>query len=155
MGFDLKKSLLDPVNQIEFLRLIIDTKKITLALSVKKLKHVSQQCQEIFTQPKTSILNPKKLTSMLSWTVQVLLPAQIQFQDLQQKQILTLLRNGSYSPTVVMWRCGISQEETPLVDWKLETLQWENSSAIGNSCDHSGRKGVSTRVNNQRRRSIL
>ena len=41
----------------------------------KKLKHVSQQCQEIFKQPKTSVLNLTKLTDLLSSTVQAILPA--------------------------------------------------------------------------------
>ena len=43
LGFaiNLKKSFLHPVKQIEFLDLIIDTEEMTLALSEKKLKHVS------------------------------------------------------------------------------------------------------------------
>ena len=43
LGFviNLKKSVLHPVKQIEFLGLVIDTDKMTLTLSEKKLKHVS------------------------------------------------------------------------------------------------------------------
>ena len=55
LGFaiNLKKSVQHPVKQIEFLGLITDTEKMTFALSEKKLKHVSQQWQEIFKQPKS------------------------------------------------------------------------------------------------------
>ena len=68
LGFviNLKKSVLYPVKQIRFLGLIIAIEKMTLALSEKKLKHVSQQCQEIFKEPKTSVLNLAKLIDLLS-----------------------------------------------------------------------------------------
>ena len=57
------------MKQIEFLSLVVDIEKITLALSEKKWKHVSQQYQEIFTQSKTSVLNLAKLIALLSSTV--------------------------------------------------------------------------------------
>ena len=82
-----------------------DAVKMTFALSDKKLKHVSQQCQEIFTQPKTSVLNLTKLIGLLSSTVQVFLPARIQFRHLLQEQkkgsnLLQLYRKRG--PIVVM-----------------------------------------------------
>ena len=46
-----KKSVLHHVKQMEVLGLVIDTEKMTFTLSEKKLKHMSQQCQEIFKQP--------------------------------------------------------------------------------------------------------
>ena len=99
LGFviNLKKSFPHPVKQIEFLGL--ETEKMTLTPSEKKLKHVSQQRQVIFTQPKTSVLNLKKVIGLLSSTVQVILPTPIQFRYLQQEQILALHKKG---PTVVM-----------------------------------------------------
>ena len=63
LGFviNLKKSVLQPVKQIEFLGLVTDTEKIILALSKKKLKDVSHRCQEVFTQPKTSVLKSRNV----------------------------------------------------------------------------------------------
>ena len=80
---------------LQYLGFVINLKKISLALCEtnrvsglsnryrendfcsfrKKLKHVSQQCQEIFKQPKTSVLNLTKLIDLLSSTVQAILPA--------------------------------------------------------------------------------
>ena len=59
LGFmiNFKKLLLRPVKQIEFLGLVIDTKKMTFALSEKQSKYRSQQCQEIFKQPKTVLIS--------------------------------------------------------------------------------------------------
>ena len=79
-----QKLVLRPLKQIEFLGVVIDTEKMTLALPKKKLQHVFQQCKEIFTQPKTSVLNLTKLIGLLSSTIQAILPVRIQFSYLQQ-----------------------------------------------------------------------
>ena len=96
---NLQKSVFYPVKQIEFLGLVIDIEKMNLAFSVKTIKHVSQQCQEIFTQLKTSVLSLTKLIGMLSSTLQANLLARIQFRYLQQEEILTQQKRG---PTVAM-----------------------------------------------------
>ena len=75
---------------------------MTFPLSEKKLKHVCQQCQEIFKQTKTSVLNLTKFIDLLSTTVQAILPARIQFRYLQQNQILALQKKGSYSGHVTL-----------------------------------------------------
>ena len=75
---------------------------MTLALSEEKLKHVCQQFQEIFTQPKTSVLNLTKLIDLLLSTVQTILQARIQFQYLQKEQTLALQKKGSYSGHVTL-----------------------------------------------------
>ena len=90
------------MKQIELPGLVVDTEKITLALPEKKLKHASQQCQEIFTHQKTSVLNLPKLIGLLSSTVQAILPARIQFRYLQQEQQLTLQITASYSGHVTL-----------------------------------------------------
>ena len=57
LGFviNLKKSVLHPVKQMEFLGLVIGAEKMTFAHLEKKLKHVPQKCQEIFKQTKTLV----------------------------------------------------------------------------------------------------
>lgn len=90
------------MKQIELPGLVVDREKINLALPEKKLKHVSQQCQEILTHQKTSVLNLPKLIGLLSSTVQAILPARIQFRYLQQEQQLTLQKTASYSGHVTL-----------------------------------------------------
>ena len=77
-------------------------REMTLALSKKKLKHRSQQCQDIFMQTKTSALNLTKLIDLLLSTMQSFLPARIQFRYLQQEKILDLHKKTSYSSHVTM-----------------------------------------------------
>ena len=110
---NLKKSVLHPVKQI-------DADKMTFSLSEEKLKHVSQQFQEIFKQPTNSVLNLTKLIGLSSSTVQAILPARIQFRYFQHEQILALQKKR-----VLQWSCDtgeFSQGGTSLLDGKLETL---------------------------------
>ena len=44
---NLKKTILQPVKQLEFLRLQINTEEMTLSLLEEKLTHIIQQRQEI------------------------------------------------------------------------------------------------------------
>ena len=57
---NLKKLVLHLLKQIAFLGLVIDTEKMILAFLEGKLKHMSQKSQEIFMQPKTSVLNQQE-----------------------------------------------------------------------------------------------
>ena len=165
LGFaiNLKKSVLQPVKQIEFLGLAIDTKKITFTLSEKKLKHVSQKCQEIFKQPKTSVLNLTKLIDLLSSTVEAILPARIQFLYFQQEQILALQKKGSYSGHVTLGNLASKE-----LLWWMENLKLCNGRKIQQREPHiiiqrdastkdwgAYCKGVLTAGNVQRRKSIF
>ena len=53
---NLKKSILQPVNQLEFLELQINTEEMALALSEENFTHIIQQCQEVYSQPRSSVL---------------------------------------------------------------------------------------------------
>ena len=79
-------------------------------------------------QPKTSVFNLTKLIGLLSSTVQAILPAQIRFRYPQ------IGANITFTEKWVLGQGGI-----PLVDGKLETLQWEENSATRTLYDHSGR----------------
>ena len=88
-------------------------------------------------QPKTSVFNLTKLIGLLSSTVQAILPAQIRFRYPQIGANITFTEKW-----VLRWSCDaeeFSQGGIPLVDGKLETLQWEENSATRTLYDHSGR----------------
>ena len=104
LGFviNLKKSILQPVKQLEFLGLQINTEEMTLSLSEEKLTHIIQQCQEVYSQPRTSVLSLNKLVGLLSSTVQAILPGKIQFHFLQHEQISSLKKQGSYRGYVIL-----------------------------------------------------
>ena len=82
----LKKSILHPMKQLEFLGLQINTEEKTLPLSDEKLTHIIQQCQDVYAQPRTSVLSLTKFIGLLLPTFQAILPGKIQFRFLQQTQ---------------------------------------------------------------------
>ena len=122
---NLKKSVLHPVKQIKLLDFVIDKEKMNFALSDEKLKHVSQQCQEIFKQPKTSVLNLTKLIGLLSSTVQTIWSARIQLWYLQQEKILGLKKKESYSGHVTL--SNLAREE---LLWWMENFKLCNRREI-------------------------
>lgn len=92
----METSILQQVKWIEFFRLQINTEGMTLSLSKEKLNHTFQRCLEVYSQPKTSVLNLKS-------TLQAILPATIQFRFLwQQKQILVLKGQGWYKGLITL-----------------------------------------------------
>ena len=92
LGFviNLKKSVLKPSQQMEFLGLKIDTHTMTLALTEEKMKKVILKCQNLLSHPQTTVLELTKLVGLMSSTVQAVLPARLQLRYLQQQQIQSL-----------------------------------------------------------------
>ena len=91
---NLKKSILHPVKQLKFLGLQVNTQEMTLSLSEEKLTHIIRQCQEVYSQPRTSVLSLTKLTGLLLSTALAILPGKIQFCFLQQEQMSSLKSRG-------------------------------------------------------------
>ena len=121
----LKKSVLHPVKQIRFLILIIYAETMTLAPSEKKIKYVSQRCQETFTQRKTSILNLTKLN---------VIDCLSHFTSTNPVSMhLTGTNIRSTEKGVLQWSCDTSEF---MVHGKLSTLQWEKTSAKGTPYDY-------------------
>ena len=63
---------------------------MTLSLPEKEVSKVQKRCLELLQKTQVSILEITKLIGFLSSTVQAVLPAQINFRNLQQQQIQAL-----------------------------------------------------------------
>ena len=113
--------MLHPVKQLEFLGLQINTKEMTLSLSEEKLTHIILQCQEVYSQPRTSVLSLTRLIGLLSSTVRDILPGKIQFRFLQQKQISSLKKQRTYPGYVIL---GNSARQELL--WQIENIRLSN-----------------------------
>ena len=89
LGFviNFKKSQLAPVKEIEFLGLVINSEKMTLALPQEKVLDIQNKCAQLIASPKTAIMELAKLLGKLSFTAQAVLPERIQCRYLQQQQI--------------------------------------------------------------------
>ena len=98
LGFaiNLKKCVLDAVQEMEFLGLIGNSQTTTLSLPEKKIVKIKDQCLSLYKAAEVSLLSLTKLLGTLFSTIQAVLPAHLQFRLLQQQQILSLKQTQSY-----------------------------------------------------------
>ena len=82
LGFviNLKKCLLDPVQEIEFLGLIVNSQTMTLSLPEEKIVKIKDQCLSLYKGSEVSLLDLTKLIGTLSSILQAVLPARLQFR---------------------------------------------------------------------------
>ena len=118
LGFviNLKKCVLDPAQEIEFLGVIVNTQTMTLSLPAEKIGKIKDQCLRLYKASKVTLLDLTKLIGTLSSTIQAVLPARLQFRFLQQQQIVSLKQSQSYLTLVKL---------TPMA--KNELLWWVNN----------------------------
>ena len=97
LGFviNLKKCVLDPVQEIEFFGLIVSSQTMTLSLPEEKIVKIKDQCLSLYKASEVSLLDLTKLIGTISSTIRAVLPARLQFRFLQQQQILSLKQTPS------------------------------------------------------------
>ena len=91
----MEKSILNPVQEIEFLGLTVNSVKMTLSLPEQRIKRIQDQCQDLHVKGFVTVLELTKLIGLLASTIQAVLLAQLNFRYLQQQQINALKPNGS------------------------------------------------------------
>ena len=79
---NLKKSVLESSQKIEFLGMIIDSIKMEVSLPQEKLVKVMSQCEQVAGSKEITIMDLTKLIGKLGSTGQAILPAQLQVRYL-------------------------------------------------------------------------
>ena len=97
-----KKPVLTPVQEIEFLRLTINSVTLELSLNKTKIQKVVSECQNLLNNPQTTILELTRLIGLLGSTIQVVLQARLNCRFLQMQQISYLSENVSYLDKIVL-----------------------------------------------------
>ena len=82
-----KKSVLTPVQEIEFLGLKSNPVNLNISLTEEKIQKVKTKCQNLLTEPATSILELTRVISLLTSTIQAVLPARLQCWYLQLQKM--------------------------------------------------------------------
>ena len=92
LGFllNLKKSVLQPCEEIEYLGLIVNSVNLTLSLSLHKVQKVQEECTKMYNRNWTSMLELTKLLGLFSPTIQTVALARLQIWKLQQLQMHSL-----------------------------------------------------------------
>ena len=116
-----QKSVLTPVQEIEFLGLTVNSRSMTLSLTEEKMAKIKSQCQDLYHRPCTTILELTRLLGRLSSTIQAILPARIQFRHLQHQQILALKQSQSFLSKVVLGKDSLEE-----LKWWIENIKLSN-----------------------------
>ena len=127
LGFAInwKKSVLTPVQEIEFLGLTINSVTLELSLNKTKIKKVVSECQILLKNPQTSILELTRLTDLLTSTIQTVLPARLNCRFLQIQQISSLSENLSYLDKIVL-----NENSKIKMKWWVHNLELCNGRAL-------------------------
>ena len=80
LGFvlNLKKSVLEPSQKIEFLGMFLDSMKMEITLPQEKLVKLTPQCKQVAECKEITIMDLTKLIGKLGSIAQAILPAQLQ-----------------------------------------------------------------------------
>ena len=115
----MEKSILNPVQEIEFLGLTVNSVKMTLSLPEQRIKRIQDQCQDLHVKGFVTVLELTKLIGLLASTIQAVLLAQLNFRYLQQQQINALKPNGSYQQAL-----SFNKESRKELQWWIQILKF-------------------------------
>ena len=87
LGFiiNIKKLILHPCQEIEFLGTEIDSIKTTLSLTPEKIQKVVKNCQNFLMSHSATLLESARIIGLLSSIIQAVEPEKIQLRCLQQQ----------------------------------------------------------------------
>ena len=127
LGFvlNLKKSVLEPSQKIEFLGMVIDSMKMEISLPHKKLVKLMSQCKQLAESKEITIMDLTKLIGKLGSTAQAILPAQLQVQHLQRLQIQALKLSKRYHAKV-----HLDKDAKDEFFWWIENLRLCNGKSL-------------------------
>ena len=121
LGFviNLKKLVLDPAQEIEFLALIVNSQTMTLSLPEEKIRKIMDQCQIFYKALGVSVLDLTKLIETPYSTIQIYNFASyfLLLLSLKQTQSYTVLHHFRKADSH-------DKKRVVMVGQQFETLQW-------------------------------
>ena len=72
--------MLNPVREIEFLGLIVNSQTMALSLRKEKVVKIKDQCLSFYKASEISLLHLTNIIGTLSSTIQAVLPTRLQFR---------------------------------------------------------------------------
>ena len=127
LGFliNVKKSVFEPTQKIEFLGMVVDSVEMTLSLPEEKVIARRKQCSEMLEREKVPLRELSKLVGRLSASMLAILPAPLQYRGLQRQQIFELKEQGSYDHLV-----ELTVEVKEEINWWLCNLDLYNGRSL-------------------------
>ena len=117
LTINLKKSVLEPTQSVEFLGIIVDSKALSFLLPEKKIQKLISKCQEAFDLSEMTLRSLCSLTGKLRATAPAVSPAPLQIRFLQQLCIQAQAQCMHYETLI-----PLSPEGKLELKWWLENL---------------------------------
>ena len=127
LGFvlNLKKSVLEPSQKIEFLGMFLDSMKMEITLPQEKLVKLMPQCKRVAECKEITIMDLTKLIGKLGSIAQAILPAQLQVRYFQSLQIQALKLSKCYHAKV-----HLDKDAKDEFFWWIENLRLYNRKSL-------------------------
>ncbi|XP_057294612.1 uncharacterized protein LOC130623139 [Hydractinia symbiolongicarpus] len=102
LGFviNLPKSILEPVQTINFLGVEINSMNMRMNLPQEKVKRIEEKCKGVLTKPSMTVWELSSLVGKLSSTSPAVIPANLQIRHMQKCLTKALQLNKSYQAVV-------------------------------------------------------
>ena len=126
LGFliNIKKSVLQPCQTIQFLGMEINSIDMNVTLPQEKKDQIVKQCQDLLRKSSVSLQELTQLIGRLASTAIAVLPAPLQYRAMQRQQILELSVAGNYSSEI---KLSDEVKTTAMVGTESSLKQWEVS----------------------------
>ena len=129
LGFQInwEKSMLNPVQQIEFLGFVIDSVSMKVSLPDDKVQKIQTKCQEMLNAKTVTVRALAKLIGKVAASVQAILPGPLHYRQLQILKAYGLKQgNQSYETEVTL----SAECKAEIRWWMAKIAQWNGRSFI-------------------------
>ena len=128
LGFVLnwEKSELMPTQTLDFLGLMVDSRKMSLWLPERKMEEIKGHCAQLLNSKEAPVRELAQLVGKLTSTVRAVLPAPLHYRHLQMAKTKALLKGGQSYETQVSMSEGAQEE----LRWWIESLSWVNGKRL-------------------------
>ena len=128
LGFviNLKKSLFNPTQDIDFLGFRVDSRTMMLTLPQEKVEKIKKECQHTLNQNSMSARKLAHLIGLLTSTSPAINPAPLHYRALQRNKNVALRNTGGYDCPVKL----LPEAREDLIWWVEKLPQWNGRNII-------------------------
>ena len=139
-----EKSILDPVQKIEYMGYILDSAQMELPLPRDKLEKIILVCKKLRSKSKATVRQVASVAGKLVAEARAVLPAPLHYRNLQIAQIKSLIKGQNNYETKLSLNHSCKQELT----WWIKSFEdWNGKSMI--SVDLEGALEIQTDASNE------
>ena len=120
------KSVPYPTQELQFLGFLINSKRMTLAVTDKKIKSLISQCKTLMESPQNTIRQLARIIGIMTSMTPAVLPAPLRYRALQELKNTALDHHHSYFAQITLTQ----EAKQDLMWWRTHLRQWKSRSIL-------------------------